>query len=238
MTMKRKISSILSIMLLALLLSACGKEAQPLGFSSLDGLAVMATDAWTRVSDTAALYSTPFGADGQNGVDLALTDGKGQYLAIERYDCREQIQDVVRLADTLRTQLAQLGEEALTAELAAQGADEAALQQYRQLWQCPAGGEAALYLQLADEAWHKEMAGLIADYAVKAVETITLLDTEIPLYEYSYTNADGQKLRGYEASVIWEGKLYNFSAWTKDSQFAKSQDALKSILLSIKQADQ
>ena len=145
---------------------------------------------------------------------------------------------MIRLAGELREQVAIQGEEGLAQNLAAQGADEAALAQYRALWQCPVGGEAALYRTLADEAWQKQMAASAKNYALLGQENITLLASDTVLYEYRYTNGDNKDIHGYEASVIWKNKLYNISAWTSEKQFAKSQDQLKKMVTSLVQAAQ
>ena len=225
------------ILLAALFLGGCG-TAKSETFCSLDGLTITATEDWQPVSDTTTLFEEDFDSTVDSGIDMALADKKGHYLSIERYDCQEQLEDVTRLADQLRQQLAIQGEDSLVQNLTAQGVDETAMDQYRALWQCPVGEEAALYRSLADAAWQKQMAEAAKDYAVVGQEPVTLLGSATILYEYRYTNGDNKAIHGYEASVVWKNKLYNISTWTTDKQFAKSQEQLKAIILSVVRAAQ
>lgn len=223
---------------LAMLLAVGCQAVEPQKFMSDSGLTVTATDQWTKIQDTALLYSAEIGGESANGIDLALRDTKNHYFTIEWYDHQESLKDVVRLANQLRQQIAVLGETALTDQLVQQNVDAVTLEQYQELWQCPVGEEEQVYHAFADEAWHKEMAGLVSDYSVSMQEQMTLLNNKATLYEYSYTNEDGQKLHGYEASVIWQNKFYTFNAWTLEKQFASSQEALKAIITSVVRAAQ
>lgn len=216
---------------LMLILNGCA-TASAASFCSLDGLSVTATTDWFMVNNPAVLFEEAFVSDVDNGVDLAISDKKGRYFSIERYNCQEQLNDLVRLADMLRQQLAVLGEEGLRQQLTSQGIDEEALLQYEALWQCPVGEEAVVYRLLADAAWQKQMAIAAQDYVVLGKEDVTLLGVQTILYEYSYTNNSNKAIHGYEASVIWKDKLYNFGAWTSEKRFEKSREALKAIILS------
>lgn len=82
------------------------------------------------------------------------------------------------------------------------------------------------------------MAAAAKDYTILGQEALTLLDNETILYEYRYTNSDQQAVHGYEASVVWQDKLYNISAWTSEKRFAKSQEELKSLIRSVTYAAQ
>ena len=128
--------------------------------------------------------------------------------------------------------MAVLDEEGLRQQLISQGLDEEALSQYEALWQCSAGEEAVVYRLLADAAWQKQMAAASQDYVVLGKEDVTLLGSQTILYEYSYINSSNKAVHGYEASVIWKDKLYNFGAWTSEKRFEKSREALKAIILS------
>lgn len=224
------------VLLAALVLGGCGAAAEPKAFGSLDGLTVTATQDWAPVEDKQSLYEASIEAAENNGIDLALADKKGHYFSIEQYDCKEQLEDLTRLAVELRQQAAIQGEEGLAQNLKAQGVDDAALAQYQTLWQCPEGEEAALFRALADEAWQKQMAEASQDYAIISQEPLTLLDNETVLYEYRYTNSSKQTIHGYEAAVVWQNKLYNLSAWTSEKQFAKSQTELKTMIQSVSRA--
>lgn len=226
------------LLVAALFMGGCGKAAEPKTFGSLNGLTVAATQDWAPVDDTQSLYEASWEASEDNGVDLALADKKGHYFSIEQYDCQEQLEDVTRLTAELRQQVAFQGEEGLTQYLLAQGVDEQTLAQYQTLWQCPEGGETALFRALADEAWQKQMAEASQNYAIVSQEPLTLLGSETMLYEYRYTNSSKQAIHGYEAAVVWQNKLYNVSAWTSEKQFAKSQEQLKTMIQSVTLAAQ
>ena len=225
------------ILLAVLLLGGCG-TAQPETFCSLDGLTVTATEDWQPVNDTTTLFEEDFDSTADNGIDMALADKNGRYLSIERYDCQEQLEDITRLADQLRQQLAIQGEDGLVQNLTAQGVEETAMAQYRALWQCPVGEEATLYRSLADAAWQQQMAEAAKDYTILGQEPVTLLGSATTLYEYRYINGDNKTIHGYEASVGWKHKMYNISAWTSEKQFAKSQEQLKDLILSVTQVSQ
>lgn len=226
------------ILLAALFLGGCGKPAEPKSFGSLDGLTVAATQDWAPVEDKQSLFEEDLDPAASSGIDLALADKNGHYFSIERYDCQEQLEDLRRLAAELRQQVALQGEEGLVQNLQAQGIDEETLSQYRTLWQCPEGEEEGLYRTLSDAAWQKQMAAAAEDYIILGQEALTLLESETTLYEYRYTNGDKKAVHGYEASVIWQGKFYNISAWTSEKQFAKSQEELKSMIQSVVSAAQ
>ena len=226
-----------SVVLAALLLGGCG-TAEPKSFGSLDGLTVAATQDWAPVEDKQTFFEEELDTTASAGIDLALADKSGHYFSIERYDCREQLEDLHRLAAELRQQVTLQGDEGLAQNLQSQGIDEETLAQYRTLWQCPEGEETALYRTLSDAAWQKQMAAAAKDYTILGQEALTLLDNETILYEYRYTNSDQQAVHGYEASVVWQDKLYNISAWTSEKRFAKSQEALKSLIRSVTYAAQ
>ncbi len=231
--MKKKKLVILTVLaaLAAMILFGCG-GAKAADFTSKSGITVTATDKWQQLNTAEELSELYTNAVDSEMVDLALKNSTS-YFTIETADCTADVADLKDVVAFLKTQLADVDEETIYAQLENEyGAEIVDL--YKKLVNATDEEFDKIYQDLSNEDWYATLEESAPNYEFVGEEAITLLGKESTLSEYKYTNDDGVLLHHYEAVILKDGILYTLNSWSDDDNFDKNKEVLKTLITNAK----
>lgn len=234
MKLKKATVLVAGLALLTMVVSGCG-SAKEATFTSKDGITVTATDQWKQLEsqeELTDLYMDQVDDALAESVDLALKAGDKMYFTIEKIDVTEDMDYLKTMADMLKQELAEYGQEEVTAMLKDSSFTDEEIEILNQLTAEDADFE-LLYQQFTNVSWFDQLSDM-KDYAFTGSEDATILGQASSISEYSYTNDDSVKLHFYEASVVKDGTLYTLNGWCDDTSFSKNKDTLKSMITTAK----
>ena len=237
MKLKKATVLVAGLALLTMVVSGCG-SAKEATFNSKDGITVTATDQWKQLEsqeELKDLYMDQVDDTLAESVDLALKAGDKMYFTIEKIDVTEDMDYLKTMGDMLKQELADYGQEEVTAMLKDSQFTDEEIEILNKLTAEDADFE-LLYQQFTNVSWFDQLSDM-KDYTFTGSEDATILGQASSISEYSYTNDDSVKLHFYEASVVKDGTLYTLNGWCDDSSFSKNKDTLKSMITTAKGAE-
>ena len=237
MKLKKATVLVAGLALLTMVVSGCG-SAKEAAFTSKDGITVTATDQWKQLEsqeELTDLYMDQVDDALAESVDLALKAGDKMYFTIEKIDIAEDMDYLHTMADMLKTELAEYGEEDVVAMLKDNNFTDEEIEILNKLTAEDADFE-LLYQQFTNVSWFEQLSDM-KDYSFTGSEDATVLGQASAISEYSYTNNDSVKLHFYEASIVKDGILYTRNGWCDDDSFSKNKDTLKSMITTAKWAE-
>ncbi len=238
MKLKKATVLVAGLALLTMVVTGCGSAKEAV-FTSKDGITVTATDQWKQLEsqeELKDLYMEQVDDALAESVDLALKAGDKMYFTIEKIEISEDMEYLNTMAEMLKQELAEYGEDEVIAMLKDSGFTDEEIEILNKLTAEDADFD-LLYQQFTNVSWFDQLSTEMKDFAFVGSEDTTILGQASTISEYSYTNNDSVKLHFYEASIVKDGTLYTLNGWCDDSSFSKNKDTLKSMITTAKWAE-